>query len=227
MTRCVNSPEKIAVILSDSGEVTSLGLGSRLCVYEHASGHWARSQTIEYNLCFTGREELFGTLRYLVEKLGDCRIVAGTAITGLVMHLLNHVGFSTYEISESSDEVFDMILSDAYGWGDAPAEGGEGEEGIRYARAGATRVGNAAQPAPGAKQAGAAQTAPGALSGAVMAAPEALAVGAARVLAPIAAEFPYGLRIRKPKAASGEDQEHNRLRQLYESLFFTEVMAEY
>ncbi|MDR2420763.1 MAG: hypothetical protein LBD49_01480 [Oscillospiraceae bacterium] len=115
----------IAVISGEGGLPASVSDGTRALVYELAGGRWETRESIEYSPDFKSAGVLRDSLRSLISRLGDCRIVAAREMPGIAYHVFDRMGFAIFEIGEISDGVLSGILADV---GERATEAGKEEK---------------------------------------------------------------------------------------------------
>jgi hypothetical protein len=104
--------DKIAVILSKAGEISSLEEGETVCIYRRADTGWEKHASVEGSLNYSDAGMLRNRMGDLIRQMGDCKIIAGKSVSGLPYHLFNHMGFFVFEIKELSDRLLDQLLAD-------------------------------------------------------------------------------------------------------------------
>ncbi len=103
----------IAVATDKEGKPCDLNKPCNVQLYENTLQGWQMCR--EY-LYAPNQDDATPTLRdkvkELVAKLGECRVVAAKAATGIAYHSLDRAGFSVFEITSLSREVLDGIAQD-------------------------------------------------------------------------------------------------------------------
>lgn len=103
----------IAVATDKEGKPCDLNKPCNVQLYENTLQGWQMCR--EY-LYAPNQDDAPPTLRdkvkELVVKLGECRVVAAKAATGIAYHCLDRAGFSVFEITSLSREVLDGIAQD-------------------------------------------------------------------------------------------------------------------
>ncbi len=104
---------KISVIMKDALGVASLSMPITIVVFEKKNALWFEKDRHYVNVEAGGG---LGAMRLeiakLIGSLGDCRIAAGSDITGVLYRELDRHGFSIFEIEDCSPETLDGILCD-------------------------------------------------------------------------------------------------------------------
>lgn len=104
--------EKIAVVLNQDSQVSSLEKETVLAVYEKDNG-WKIIREIPVTV---DNGQNIATVRQqfseLSAQLENCKIIAGSSITGIAYHTFDRLGFSIFEIQNISPAVLDAILED-------------------------------------------------------------------------------------------------------------------
>jgi Fe-only nitrogenase accessory protein AnfO len=110
----VNIMDKIAVIMNKCKNIASFEEDAIISVFENQSVLWHVLKRIPVRIDF--KEDLSSLrkeIENLIAELGDCKIIAGKTISGLVYHMLDKRGFDIFEVEQFRPELLDEILSDA------------------------------------------------------------------------------------------------------------------
>lgn len=104
---------KIAVFIQDKFRSALSETMMRTIVFEQSDGVWNQIEEYYVNLSpgadvGTVREEI----KKLLERLDNCRIVAGSSFSGVLYRELDSRGFSIFEVDEFSPGTLDSILRD-------------------------------------------------------------------------------------------------------------------
>lgn len=103
---------KIGIIKDREGRITDLYGMDHIDIYEQKEG-WETVMTLEGMQADTaalGAIRIF--LEEMIKRLGDCRILVGTAITGMPYHILDRNGFILCEAEESSQTLLEEVYKD-------------------------------------------------------------------------------------------------------------------
>ncbi|MDR3361267.1 MAG: hypothetical protein LBO64_00185 [Desulfovibrio sp.] len=106
--------ESVAVVTDELGELTRFAGNMRVAVYRKTAGVWACQETIPF--CVDEGENLArmrDKLRDFVARLGDTRILAATAITGVAYAVLDQRGFRLCEMDSFSHGCLDALVEEA------------------------------------------------------------------------------------------------------------------
>jgi hypothetical protein len=104
--------EKIAVLLSATGEIASAENADVITVYKKNDDGWLEDAAFPARLDYTSPTLLHKSLRDLVMDLEDCRIVVGETISGIPYHVLCRHGFAVFEADLLTDELLTDIQKD-------------------------------------------------------------------------------------------------------------------
>lgn len=113
--------QQIAVLMNKNYEITSMDHIFYVCIYEK-SDTWKAVK--EYHLLppIPETAEIKGMISQLVNQLGECKIVVGKTITGMIYHILDKNGFTMCESENLSDTVLDEIVEDFFKTADEEKE---------------------------------------------------------------------------------------------------------
>jgi Fe-only nitrogenase accessory protein AnfO len=107
---------KIAVILDDNKNTTSLENASSVGIYEKLGDGWVLKKHIFIDICFDNDMSLIRqSLTDLAEKINDSKIIAGRSVTGLIFNIFDRLGFYIFEIENHSERIFDSIIKEIEG----------------------------------------------------------------------------------------------------------------
>jgi hypothetical protein len=103
--------QNISVILNEYSLAAALESGNVLTVFEKCrDGYWEVAKEIPVEIDFKSPlPRLRSELGVLAEALGDCRILAGTKISGIAYRTFDALGFSIFEINSFSPRILDDI----------------------------------------------------------------------------------------------------------------------
>lgn len=103
---------KIAVVLNQDSQVSSLEKKTVLTVFEKDNG-WKIIReipvTVDNGQNIAAMRQQFSDL---AAQLEDCKIIAGNSISGIAYHTFDRLGFSIFEIQEISPVTLESILED-------------------------------------------------------------------------------------------------------------------
>lgn len=105
--------QQIAVLMNKDYEITSIDNIFHVNIYEKADT-WKVVK--EFNLLPPSPEiaEIKGMISQLMNQLGECKIVVGKIITGMIYHILDKNGFTMCETENLTDTVLDEIAEDFF-----------------------------------------------------------------------------------------------------------------
>lgn len=105
--------EKIAVIMKDCVSVDSLLSADKICIYVKQDAGWECCEEHYVNInTASGLAHVRSEIQQIIIMLNDCRVIAGSEITGIIYNEFDRSGFSIFEISEISAEILDGIIAD-------------------------------------------------------------------------------------------------------------------
>ncbi|MDR2359935.1 MAG: hypothetical protein LBD85_01460 [Oscillospiraceae bacterium] len=102
--------DKIAVITDGTGGVSTIENGCSVRVYERGDAGWSVTAQVDYAIAFSNSALYRDSLRNLILRLGDCKIVCGSAVTGLAYYVFERMGFSVFEVSNIDEAVLGSII---------------------------------------------------------------------------------------------------------------------
>ena len=103
---------KIAVVLNQDSQVSSLEKETVLAVFKMDNG-WKIAQEIPVSV--DNGQNIAAVRQQFIDlaaQLEDCKIIAGSSITGIAYHTFDRLGYSIFEVQELSPAVLDSILED-------------------------------------------------------------------------------------------------------------------
>jgi hypothetical protein len=104
---------RIAVFMKDEGVPASSPPFITVIVFEKTDGLWNEINRYYVNLPTDMHiESLRIEIRKTLDLLGDCRVAAGSAMSGVFFRELDSRGFSIFETASFSPETLDGILED-------------------------------------------------------------------------------------------------------------------
>ncbi len=105
--------QEIAVILNQNQQLTKLQEANTLLVYKEEDTLWNVHKEISvHHICDGSLPEVRDNISRLVNELGDCRIIIGTNITGIVYNVLNQAGFVISELQTFHESMLDSIYQE-------------------------------------------------------------------------------------------------------------------
>lgn len=104
--------KKIAVFWDKDKNIASLQEAVELTVYSFDRGKWYREESLEItNLFEGGITNIRNKTLELVKKLGDCRVIAGKNITGVIYNIFDSEGFIISELNVFTEEELEYLYS--------------------------------------------------------------------------------------------------------------------
>jgi Fe-only nitrogenase accessory protein AnfO len=104
--------KKIAVFWDKDKNIASPQEAGELTVYNFERGKWYAKEFLDITNLFEGgitsvRNKTLG----LVKKLGDCRVIAGKNITGVIYNIFDSEGFIISELTVFTEEELEYLYS--------------------------------------------------------------------------------------------------------------------
>lgn len=110
---CVCMKNSASVIMQDFNLSDSFLKSTHISIFNKSDAGWSVEKEVPVKICFTDEPSAVrDQLRELIEALGECRILAGKEISGLVFNIFDRMGFHIFNIDEINDACLDGILSD-------------------------------------------------------------------------------------------------------------------
>lgn len=105
---------KIAVLMDENQQMTSLEQCRRALLYLETGGVWKPYQEIRWQLgAAPDIAEIRNDIRELIEQLEDCRIIVSSKLNGVPFHIFNKMGFHIFETgSSASQNLFQEIMQE-------------------------------------------------------------------------------------------------------------------
>lgn len=96
---------KIAVLLNEKDQLTSLELSCKTLLYQQTANGWQLNQEIIWRLgAETGIAEIRNDIQVLIGHLEDCRIIVSKKLTGIPYHILDKSGFHIFETDGAASQ---------------------------------------------------------------------------------------------------------------------------
>ena len=118
--------DQIAIFSTDNGKMSSPEEAREVVVARRTGTMWDEREHIPFSLGVIPNldastvgevdedalNEVRSTMQALINRLGECRIVAGSSISGLPYRILNHAGFHIFEVDAMSQALLSQIVAD-------------------------------------------------------------------------------------------------------------------
>ncbi|HEX2925239.1 MAG TPA: Fe-only nitrogenase accessory AnfO family protein [Ruminiclostridium sp.] len=105
--------KRIAVIINEEEELSSFERGTRINIYNKNNSQWQLSEEISYYInTRMSISDLRDSIRTLLEKLVDCHIVVGKAMSGIAYNIFDRMGFAIFEANEITSGLLDDIYNE-------------------------------------------------------------------------------------------------------------------
>lgn len=102
---------KIAVLTDKKGETADFYQRCEVALFERAQGRWKETgRFIHEAPPETTPAAIRDAVKELMERLGNCRIIAGRSISGLAYQILNRTGYDIFEIPYIDQRMLDAVL---------------------------------------------------------------------------------------------------------------------
>lgn len=102
---------EIAVFQDNSGKTQSFLKSGIIKVYSRNMGEWIVTKEIIFRIDnIAGLKSVRERIISMAEDLGECKVVVGSEIKGLVYNVLDGMGFNTWELEGKSNELLDYVL---------------------------------------------------------------------------------------------------------------------
>lgn len=102
---------EIALLVGQTGETTLIKEAKQIQVYQYSCRIWEMCRSMPFSVESTqGLPNMRQYMKTVLEFLGECRILAGLSITGLLFFELEKAGFTIWEIAGSPMYVLDNIV---------------------------------------------------------------------------------------------------------------------
>lgn len=117
---------QIAIFSTNNGKITSPEDAREVVIARRTGTLWEERKHIPFSLDVgldlnaimlgdaddDALDKVRETMHALIGQLGDCRIVAGSSVSGLPYRILSHAGFHIFEVDAMSQTLLSQIVSD-------------------------------------------------------------------------------------------------------------------
>jgi len=102
---------EIAVFQDNSGKTQSFLEPGIIKVYSNDMGEWIVNKEIIFRIDnIAGLKSVREIIINMAEELGECKVVVGSEIRGLVYNVLDGMGFNTWELEGQPSEILEYVL---------------------------------------------------------------------------------------------------------------------
>lgn len=103
--------KKIAVVLNDSGQTETIHESSVINVYSKEKDQWKAINQFPFTLKgLMVVKAIRENMLYLVETLGECKIIVAKELSGVPNSMLDMSGFTIVEVEGEPEEFLDDVL---------------------------------------------------------------------------------------------------------------------
>ncbi|MEL7655116.1 MAG: Fe-only nitrogenase accessory AnfO family protein [Bacillota bacterium] len=109
--------DKIAVLLDENNQLTSLELSQKTLLYHETINSWEPLREINWQLAAESDiAKIRNNIQILIEQLGDCRIMVSRKLSGVPYHIFNKMEFHIFEADGvASQKLFRDIIQEIKG----------------------------------------------------------------------------------------------------------------
>lgn len=104
--------KKIAVLWDQEKKIASIQEADELVLYYFSEGKWFFEKSLNITGLFAGGvAQIRNKTIEIIRELGECRIIAGRNITGVIYNVLDSEGFIISELDELAEEQLDLLYT--------------------------------------------------------------------------------------------------------------------
>ncbi len=102
--------EKVAVVVDETGKCSTFFDGSFVEIYDKTEDGWKCNKIIKLHLTPSiGMQAIRKRVAEIIQQMGSCKMIAGSAVTGLPYNLLDAAGISIFELEGLPASFLDAI----------------------------------------------------------------------------------------------------------------------